>query len=223
MLGASFITVIPTPAQALTVLGPLGPSVWTSVQAGVDGANDLQPSAEGRDNYFWSHCARYYNRRRLFAESQGHRDEWQLIPDVPNTGIHLIVDSVHRVRVLRSLNGDVPHPGRNRARRKAWSQPPGQGQLFITADNRLVYGDDKALLALSLLIDWHLDRHGEPVIHVSLPVGPWEFTDEVRVHWRVPLPGAEDFSNMAFNPPKPSPHEFGNLLRIDPNELGKQS
>lgn len=213
--------MIPTPSRAATLLNSVGPAIWTSVQAGVEAANNIQPTPEGRDNHFWSHCARYHNKKRLLVESQKHRGEWQLIPDVPNTGIRIVIDDVHQVRVLRSLHGDVPHPGRNRARRESWSQPSTQRELFVTADNRLVDEDDESLRALNMLIDWHLDRHGEPVINVSLPMGPWEFEHLVRVYWRVPLPGADDFANIAFNPPQPSSHEFGNLLRVDPDEFGR--
>jgi hypothetical protein len=206
------------------LLSNLGPAVWASVRAGVEGADNLQPSTPQRDNHFWAHCARFYNKRALIEESDKHA-EWVLIPDVPNTGIHVVLNNVHRIRVLRSLNGNTPPPGRNRARREAWAQPSTQGEFYLTADNHLLTENDgQSLPAFNLILDWHLDKTGEPAISVSLPRGPWQFKKEVRVHWRVRLPGSEEeFAGTSFDPPKPSDDEFGNLLQIDDDEIGESS
>lgn len=209
-------SVIPTPEQALPVLEPLASALPSAIRDGVEQADAVQPDALTRDNYFWSHCARFYNKRSL---NRMHGSDWHLIEDVPNTGIHIVLNGVHRIRVLRSLGGLVPHPGSNGARRAAWSQPPAQGRLFHSAENELLVDppEDK-LPAMNLLIDWHL-KDGEPVISVSLPRAPWEYEQAIRVHWRRPLPSDEDFAGLSFSPP-PVNDDFGSLVEIDPGEFG---
>jgi hypothetical protein len=192
---------------------------------GIEQADRLQPDVIERDNYFWSHSARFYNLRNLRTGDRINRDGWKLIPNVPNTGIHATINDVHTVRVLRSLNGTTPHPGMSKRRREAWRQPPAQLQLFLTGDNRLLDEDEPdALMSLNLIVDWHVDRFGEPVIHVGLPESDWEFNEEVRMHWREPLPGSEEeYQRAAFSPPKQDDSEFDNLIRVHESEIGKSS
>ncbi len=206
--------MIPTPEQVLPLLAPLASAVPAALRQGMEAADALQPEPAARDNYFWSHSARFYNKREL-ARNAGNG--WLLLDDVPNTGIHIVLQDVHRIRVLRSLNGTVPHPGRNLARRDAWAQPPGQGEFFLSADNELSLDNARsALPAMNLLIDWHQEQ-GEPVICVSLPRAPWSYQDNIRVYWRKPFPTADEFANMRFAPP-PVRDDFSDIIRIDPGE-----
>ena len=209
--------MIPTPDQVLPLLAPLAGAVPSAIRDGMDAADLLQPDPLVRDNHFWSHSARFYHRRSL-ATAQA--ESWQLIEGVPNTGIHIILENVHRIRVLKSLNGLVPHPGSNPTRRADWAQPAAQGEFFLSADNRLLVEEpDGVLPAMNLLIDWHQKR-GEPAIFVSLPKAPWDYKDSIRVHWRRPFPtepGGE-FGSVGFNPP-PVNDDFSTIVRIDPGEM----
>lgn len=215
--------MFPTSREVLPLLSDVGPSVWKAVRAGVESANSIQPDPATRDNHFWSHCARFYNKQALSVSTQ-HAERWTLKPDIPNTGIHLIVDHVHNVRILKSLNRMTPPPGGNRARRAAWSQMPGQTSLFLTADNRLLLDEDDALPAMSLIIDWYLDKDMEPRVFVGLPLAPWAYAQDVRLHWRVALPGSEEeFAGLSFDPKKPDDTDFGTLVKVDETELGKTS
>jgi hypothetical protein len=128
------------------------------------------------------------------------------MPSVPNCGIHLSVDRLHAVRVLRSFGGTTPHPGTNHRRMDAWHGV--QGQLPLSSSG--------SLPPLSLIIDWR-NRDGEPELHLSLPAGAWSFLSPTRLHWRVELP--EDglaLADLAFNP-GPDAGD-GLVLHIDPAE-----
>lgn len=184
----------------------------------MDEADALQPDPLTRDNYYWSHSARFYNRRSL-AAAQG--DGWQLREGVPNTGIHIVLGGLHVIRVLKSLNGSVPHAGNNKARREAWSQPAAQTELFLSADNRLFAGaPDDVLPAMHLLIDWHVAADGKPATFVSLPRTPWGYLKAINVHWRRPFPGqaGSGLEGLSFNP-GPDSDDFGTVVRIDTAEL----
>jgi hypothetical protein len=129
-----------------------------------------------------------------------------LVPRVRSLGIHLRVGDLHVVRVLRSLEGDTPPPGKNRKRREAYIQ----GQLALAEPQ----GD---LPALSLIADWQ-DYEGEPIIHLGLPAEPWEFGRSARMHWRIPLTaGGSDLASLAFEP-EPDEGLPPVTLRIHPSE-----
>lgn len=209
--------MIPTPAQVVPLLAPLAEALPSAIHDAIEAADALQPVLADRDNHFWSHAARFYNKRSLLA-AQGNG--WKLVQGVPNTGIHIILCHVHRIRVLRSLGDGPPHPGSNKLRRAAWAQPPGQGQFFLSADNEFLAEDAGTTLpAMNLLIDWY-QFEGQARTFLSLPKEPWEYQRSVRVHWRTPLlsPSGEEFGDMRFQPPPPG-DDFGDLIRIDPGEL----
>ena len=210
-------SVIPTPDQVLPLLAPLGRSVPRALRDGIEKADELQPDSRSRDNYFWSHCARYYSRASLAMEKD---PSWTLIGDVANTGIHIILNSVHRIRVLRSLNDQPPPAGGSRARREAWAQPSAQSALFHTATNELLVDPPPDTLpAMNLLLDWR-EESAEPIVYVSLPIGPWGFNERIRVHWREPLMDLEDdLGDLAFDPPRvPDTEDFGVFVSVDPAE-----
>ena len=197
----------------------MGRSVPRALRDGIEKADELQPDSRSRDNYFWSHCARYYSRASLAMEKD---PSWTLIGDVANTGIHIILNSVHRIRVLRSLNDQPPPAGGSRARREAWAQPSAQSAFFHTATNELLVDPPPDTLpAMNLLLDWR-EESAEPIVYVSLPIGPWGFNERVRVHWREPLMDLEDdLGDLAFDPPRaPTPRTLVySFLWIRPNKM----
>jgi hypothetical protein len=222
--------VIPTAAQAVPLLSNFGPHAWRAIRAGIAQADTQQPERDERDNYYWSHTARFYNKSALRIEHAKDRNaDWKLVEDVPNTGIHVLLADVHYVRVLKSLNGTAPNPGRNRQRRNAWVgvQPPEQGRLLLTRDCTLTTDDSDAFPALNVIVDWHLDEHAEPVVHVGIPAGPWDYAGDlatyaasVRMHWRVPLPGSEaEYENLRFSSEQAG-DDFTEILHIDDDETG---
>lgn len=125
---------------------------------------------------------------------------------MPNSGIHLRLYEIHDVRVVKSLGGTVPPPGRNRRRRGKWSNHP---TLWSTDDETT-----SNLPALSLIIDWRIDE-GEPVLHLSLPNGAWGYGSAVRVHWRTRLPrgGSSRWTDLRFDG-----DDGGDPLVIEPAE-----
>lgn len=169
-------------------------------------ADNLQPDPNDRDTWFWSDSARFRTGVQLDA---AEKDGWAIVAGVPNYGIHLRVADLHIGRVVRTLHGSTPHPGRNPARRKAWTnfdtQPPVQGQLPLDGQS--------SLPPLSAILDWH-EHDGEPEIHIGLPIGPWKYQKSPRLHWRVPFP--QDGAALDTLRFEPGPDEGDSFIEIDP-------
>jgi hypothetical protein len=212
---ANVISVIPTPRQVLPILLPAAGPIRNSLRKGVAYADELQPESDTRDPWFWSHSARYSTLRHLAAaNSRVGVEGWEVRSGVPNCGIHIRLGDLHLARVVRSLSGTTPPPGRNLARQRAWrgvgDPGPQQGQLNLDTD--------EGLPPLQLIVDWS-DESGEPVIHVGLPSAPWDYRKAPRLHWRVQLPDEEvDLESLAF------PGDVGGLgggmvLELDRAEL----
>jgi hypothetical protein len=202
--GPYLISVIPTPAQVLPIIECAIPSLANALRVGAAFADDLQPSPFGRDPWYWSASARWKARGVLAAETDS--DRWCVAERVPNSGIHLCVDDIHKVRVLRSLDGTTPHAGRNLARRQAWFQ------------DALLLGRGGDITALSLIADWQFSGD-EPVIHVGMPKAPGSFGLGAELHWRVPVTGdaGYDLGNLSFDPGNP-PDDISVTLKFDPAE-----
>lgn len=164
--------MIPTPAQVMPLFSTVAPAVYDAIDHGSGYADSLLPYSA--DPWYWSHSARYAIRNHLGAALAGE-DDWTLAIGVPNSGVHLLLNLMHPVRLVRSINRDVPHPGRNRARQLAWSNEV----LGLSHGN-------EQLPLMHLLIDWHL-QDGQPMVHVSYPRGPWQYGAPTKVFWREPL------------------------------------
>ena len=171
----------------LPLVEPIADLLYAAVDHGCEAANDLLPYH--RDPWYWSHTARFHIKDFLHPRI-AEVPSWELRPNVPNCGIHFSLAGLHPVRLVRSLSQDAPPPGRNRSRRDAWTNAP---QLDLTL------GEPEIPL-VSLLLDWHLDGNGEPVIHVSIPRGPWAYGSPVRLHWREVLqrPSAASVLSLRF-------------------------
>jgi hypothetical protein len=176
---------IPSPADVLPLMECTVPALMKGLRLGIGYADEQQPDLAVRDPWFWSHSARWKARCHLLGvQSEG----WTIKRNVPNSGIHLGIKNVHTVRVLRSLDGTVPHPGRNRARRDDWVQ----GTLRP---------NDGGLPPLSLLMDWRV-HDDEPLVYVSLPKRAWSYGSDPDLYWRVPVTGDadQDLANLRFDP-----------------------
>jgi hypothetical protein len=202
------VTTPPRPEDVLPLLDRWAAPLYDCLRDGIDFANSLQPDPESRERWYWAHSARFVARKELIARGA------PLTPKTPNAGIHLVLDGIHTARVLRSLWGSAPHPGRNAARQKCWVgvKQHVQGQFaFATTTGT-------ALSPLSLLVDWQMDAEDEPIVHVSLPISSWRFTQRARLHWRVPLRdgGADAYSDLRFD----APDDGGEpQIIIDPADL----
>lgn len=193
---------VPAPGDVLPLVECAVPSLVKALRLGIGYADEQQPDPDDRDPWFWSHGARWRARRHLLSVAP---EGWSINPDVPNSGIHLCVDSVHDLRVLRSLGDTVPHPGPNRARRYAWIQdtlPPRDGSLR----------------PLSLLADWRV-RDDDPLIYLSLPKQPWKYGCDPELYWRVPVTGdaSQDLANLRFDPGL-LPGDVMVTVKLDPAE-----
>jgi hypothetical protein len=193
---------VPSPADVLPLVECTVPSLVKALQLGIGYADEQQPDPDDRDQWFWSHSARWRARRQLLSVAA---EGWSINPDVSNSGIHLCVDQVHCLRVLRSLGDTVPHPGSNRARRDAWIQdtlPPRDGSLR----------------PLSLLADWCV-HDDEPRIYLSLPKRPWTYGSDPELYWRVPVTGdaSQDLANLRFDPGL-LPGDVMVTVKVDPAE-----
>lgn len=193
---------VPGPADVLPMVECAVPSLVKALRLGIGYADEQQPDPDDRDPWFWSHGARWRARRHLLSVAA---KGWSISSGVPNSGIHLCVDKVHGLRVLRSLGDTVPHPGGNRARRDAWIQdtlPPRDGSLR----------------PLSLLADWRV-HDDEPLIYLSLPKRPWTYGSDPELYWRVPVTGdaSQDLANLTFDPGL-LPGDVMVTVKVDPAE-----
>ena len=203
--------MIPTPSEVLPVLAPATGSLRDALRKGVAFADELQPSRDDRDPWFWSHSARHMTLKQLLlANPQPSIEGFEVRSGIPNSGIHLRFQDLHIARVVRSLGGTTPAPGRNLARRRDWTNPPVQGQLPLA--------DGVALVPLSLIIDWQ-EMDGEPLIHVALPRNEWGYRKKEALYWRVPMPDeGVDLSTLAFDTPEDG-FDGTSILDIDEAEL----
>jgi hypothetical protein len=203
--------MVPTPAQAATLVQPIMPALFESLHEGLAFAAEI---ATVPDSHFESHAARYATRNALAVRQEP--GVWSLRRNVANSGIHLLF-GVHEARVLRSLNGDVPHPGGNKRRRGAWvGVNNGPIQLAFDLDEHL------GCSPMSLLFDWHTTTAGAPVVHLSLPVGPWRYEKQPRLYWRVPIDDSSmgNFDDLTFNP---SDDGGAPTVTIDDEEFGDEA
>lgn len=168
------------PRKILPLLGNAPEAMYQALVTGIGFADHLQPDAGNVNSHFWSHCVRYRAWRQL---GQVESDSWRLVPNVPNFGIHILIGEIHTLRLVRSLSNTVPPPGRNVARRAAWTGYSEQ----LSFEFASVGEGETTFPPLSLIADWRLDASGEPSISVSLPQGPWQYGQNPRCHWRVAL------------------------------------
>lgn len=209
-----FISVyIPQPDDVLPLIEKwIGP-IHDCLYGGIDYANALQPDGVV-ERWFWAHCARFETRKELLALGA------PISASVPNAAIAFTFDGIHTARLVRSLWGSTPNPGRNRARRRSWVGIKDVQQQFRFPSK----GDDTPPLPpLSLVLDWHQDDDDSPIVHCSLTVGPWQFKQRPRLHWRVPLSGdATSFVGLRFDTPDDGGEPEIVIDRIDLADPGVQ-
>lgn len=177
------ISMYYTPAEGVALVADCLPAIEPALADGIDFANHLQPDPLGRDQYFWSHSARYRARQVLSGASGG---DWCVIEDIPNSGIHLSIGGLTVMRVLRSVHGTTPPPGTNRQRRLAWSERRFPSRVMEQPD--------------TLILDWSADDEDSLVIGLGLPAGLWKYWNPPQLAWRVQLPSHDDLAGLSFVP-----------------------
>ena len=190
---------------------PASEHLYEGLQRGINYADTLQPDLKTIDPFYWAHSARFEALRSLRKVDP---DGWELRPLVANSGIHLLVQGLHKTRVVKAADGMVRAPGSSGK----------QMRDYVGIQTQLLYdmGEGLFLPALSLLVDWQLDVDREPIVHLSLPIQPWRYWETALVHWRVPLPpgGAVSLTDMVFDPGG----DEGDVMEvvIDPAESGTE-
>ena len=163
--------------------------VVEALHAGIDRANDIQPERRNRDPWFWSHSARFAALKALEERSKGAYG-WELVEDVPNSGIHIGLSGLHVVRVLRSVWKTTPSPGRNNARRDAWKQ---HRQLRFSFEE-----GNSGYQPADLILDWTTDDSDQLMMHLGMPLGAWEHGSDPKLAWRIPLASADSLHDLSF-------------------------
>ena len=176
-----------SPDEVVPRLASCVPTVSEALRCGIDAANEGQPDASDRDPWYWSHTVRFTARRGL-EKTSDPSDDWQLISGIPNSGIHLRVDGLHVVRVLRSASGTTPAPGHSRRRQEAWQQFQ---QL------QFPFGGE-GLPPANLVLDWTTDHADEVVMHLGMPMGVWEHGKHPILAWRVLLASDDNLEELSF-------------------------
>jgi hypothetical protein len=201
----------PSPETVVPLVAAAAEALYDSLRHGIGYADNQQPDLKAADPWYWSHSARFAALGHLVTIK---RVSWDVVPKVPNTGIHIEIGGLHRIRVLRSLNRQAPHPGGNRARERAWVGVPYQLPLALGSLEDV---------PLSLIADWHMDEDREPLVYLSLPIGPWKHRENPRYHWRFLLPqgvsvGIEELPSFAGGDDGDPTRE----IHVDPSEWGEQ-
>ena len=98
---------------------------------------------------------------------------------LPNTGIEILCLPV-RVKVLKSRNRSVPHPGRNISRRKYWSQKQSGASLPLIVSGVVTPPSP------NLICHW---RHegGKISLALAQTYQPWEIGEPAKVAWNLEL------------------------------------
>lgn len=200
--------MIPTPLEVLPIIEPAVPALAAALTIGAEYADVLQPDPLRRDSHYWSHSARFRARNHLVSIPD--KIGWTVNAKAPNSGIHICVDAIHTVRVLKTLNDSTPHAGRNQTRQLAWAQSP------------LLLGTTASGEPFSLLADWHVGAEG-PVINIGFPKAPGNYVGGADLYWRVEVTGDPDadLANLSFDPDKPI-DGLSVRLKIDPSEFQGQ-
>ena len=196
----------PPPSEVVPLLDASLPEIRQALLGGIDFANDIQPEPEDRDRWYWAHSARYRARRVLEANSEGAQG-WELIADVPNSGIHICIGGLHVVRVLRSAEGTTPAPGHTYRRREAWQQ----FRLQFPVDD-----ETEGLSPLDLVLDWSTDETDTLTMHLGMPLGVWTHGKPPILEWRVLLPSTDDLEGLTFE--GADDHDVPVVLRVDDTE-----
>lgn len=197
--------MIPTPDEIVPQIECAVPTLIRALTKGSAYADKLQPDSAARDRWFWSHAVRF-RARQLLAEAD--KDGWDIVRSAPNSGIHLTFRGFQPARVLKSLNGAMPHAGPNAARQSAWTFPE-------SLDLRTASG----LTAVPLLFDWHISEEG-PIVHAGIPKKPGSFRSGPELYWRIPITGDadDDLNDLSYDPTDPTP-DAGVILKVDPAEF----
>ena len=169
---------------------------------GIEMADAQQPDAMDRDQYYWSHTARFHARKKLMSAD---RDGWGIAKRVANSGIHLHFEAVHTARVLRTLNGTTPHAGHNVTRQQAWSFSP-----YLPVGKSVPE-------PFTLIFDWCRDDSGL-LLHVGLPRRGGSYPNGAELHWRVPVTGdaQDDLAGLAWD--GSDPEGSASVIKVDPSE-----
>jgi hypothetical protein len=190
------------------IIEPAVPVLLDALRDGIEYASELQAEEEEFDGYFWAHAARYRTKRALLA-ARDPSAGWTLIQSRKNSAIHLRFGDLHIARLLRSSDGTTPSPGRNRARRRAYTQ----SSLALAPGG---------LPPLSLIFDWQ-EEDGEPVLHVGLPKGTWDYKANPVLHWRHRLDdGGQALAGLAFDPGEDD-GDLGVTIAVHASEAGEVS
>jgi hypothetical protein len=180
-----------TPKLVFPMLEEVSSVLYRALDAGIEYADSQQPDDEDFNSHYWSHSARFTAHNYL-AHCDGKT--WKLVDGIPNFGVHITLNGVHKLRVVKSINNGAPSPGRNKTRQIDWVGYSEQLQFELPFDG------NAPLPPLSLLVDWNADQNREPIVHVSLPNGSWKFGERARVHWRELLTSEANISinDLAF-------------------------
>ena len=166
-------TPLDDPAEALDHLADPLRSVRDCLDDGISWA-DTTMEGHPPDPYLWSHLARYRARNLLSEVAAGH---WSMGRNLANSGIEIVCNPLV-VRVLKTQGSTTPHPGRNHARMKYWSQIPSQIRL------PLIFGGKPMPQTPNLIVDWTVGPDKEILLALAKPRGVWKYRGNPRLEWR---------------------------------------
>lgn len=161
------------------------------------------------DPYYWAHAARVRAYQLL---SSMNSVDWAIGRRLPNSGIELVRGPII-LRALKSLRDGPPNPGHSYARRAFFRQQELQEPLQLVLGLR--FGDVKLPSGPNLVIDWTVGEARRLVLHLSKPIGLWDYRGTPHLAWRLPVQIGGD-GEPSF---VPAAEDIDLDIAIDPAEL----
>lgn len=200
------------PAGILALLAEPAKELLVGLDDGVSFA-DLTMDRQPHDPYIWAILVRY--RACNVIAPKAKKRAWSF-RQLANCGLEF-QHGPYRVRVLRSLDDNPPHPGRSTARQRFYKQDDQYQMSIFDLIDTMPDGTETndASIGANLIIDWTIGENREILMALSKTEGVWPYKGEPTIEWRKPIkfddnntPGFEGTDDTDIETPRWDENEF---------------
>lgn len=178
---------IPKAEAVLSDLLPVLTASYEAFEFGTYKAREyFEKEKSKRDSYLAAHLTRFNAMKKL--RENGHSVEenedhpFYSLKSLSNSGIYLAYDR-YRLRMLKSHNGDLPHPGHSLSRHKYYNQ--NYEQMSIDFPNYM----DVESECINLVLLWTTDiEYALKSFSLAFPKAAGSKKDSVLVYWNTIIP-----------------------------------
>jgi hypothetical protein len=205
---------IPKPEAVLNDLIPVLTSSYEAFEFGTFKAREYFEKEKSKmDSYLAAHLARFNAMKKLREKGcdvdDNENHPHYSLKTLSNSGIFLAYDR-YRVRMLKSKNGDLPHPGYSQSRHRYYNQD--YWQMTIDFPNCAEMAEE----CINLVLLWNTDSdYSLKSFSLAFPKAAGSTKDSVLVYWNTMIP-MEYLQNIIVVPPSLSPVEIKDLpIKLD--------